>query len=394
MKKENTWVEPDPDMTCHRFIEWFPCLTYVVLYVVLDVLIANEGQTNAKSGKREYLYTPGTLVLLSEAGKLAITSMLLAFNVGIDSPSVQNRSEYASLDGDVRASRILRFWPLGAQYAVPAFLYTLWNLINYQSLLLVSLSVYSVMYQTVLFFSAGFWCLVFKKSLTLLQWFALFLLAGGVFSVHMKPNFEFDIHLSALWVLLQAFISALASVANEYLYKDDRQRHADINQQNFWLYSFTTSFTALYLIMTEGPSIYAPQNFFRGYTVPVVAIILVSIVLGLAVSLILKHCNVIIKLYAQAIHSPLEVVTAHVVLGTELTIMILVASLLIGASTVLYYLGKHVAAAQAASLQAAKTVEASSKASMYVETPEMDPAPYPEELQQNLIRTKSKLSSS
>jgi len=59
--------------------------------------------------------------------------------------------------------------------------------------------------------------------------------------------------------------------------------------------------------------------------------------LGLSVSLILKHRNVIVKLYAQAIHSPLEVIAAHIFLHTELTAMIIVASLLIAVSTWLYY---------------------------------------------------------
>jgi len=196
--------DANPDMVCSETIEWVPCLTYVILYVLLDVLIASEGRTNPVTNKREYAYIPGVLVMLSEAGKLLITMSLLALGYGLDAPRT-TQQDYEALDNQngIKRNAWLPFWPLGAMYAVPAALYTLWNLINYQSLLLVPLSVYSVIYQCVLFFSAGFWCIVFKRSLTMMQWFSLILLAAGVFVVHVKPNFEFDIHLSALWVLLQ-----------------------------------------------------------------------------------------------------------------------------------------------------------------------------------------------
>jgi len=231
------------------------------------------------------------------------------------------------------------FWPSGFLYTIPSFLYLLWNLVNYQSLLLVSLSVFSVIYQCAIFFSALLWVIVFKRSLSGMQWIALVLLSVGVFVVHVKPNFEFDIHISALWVVLQAFISAIAGVANEYMYKDPAQKSANILQQNAYFYSFGTFFATVYLLMTEGPSIFDPDNFFQGFNYRVVLIIFISVGLGLSVSLILKYTNVIIKLYAQSAHSPLEVITAHIVLGTELTFFIILASLLIAVSTVMYKMG-------------------------------------------------------
>jgi len=139
-----------------------------------------------------------------------------------------------------------------------------------------------------------------------------------------------------------------------------------------------------------------PSNFFRGFSVNVILIIAVSVVLGMAVSLILKHCNVIIKLYAQAIHSPLEVVAAHLVLGTELTFMIIAASLLIAISTVTYYLGRH-KVNNTASKDISRTDKSgappSSAATAYVDPPEMEPAPYPAERQQHLLSAKQRPSS-
>lgn len=345
-----------------KFIEWFPCVIYVILYVVLDVLIASEGYENPQTGKREYRYTAGVLVFLGEAGKLVISVILLLLKVGVVKPANDvkknddAKAEYAKLpetedlernknssngagaaDAEPVVPKKTLDFKLGVWYMVPAALYTVWNVVNYVSLLHVSLSVYSIIYQSVLFFSAFLWSVTFKRKLTLMQWFALTLLAVGVFVVHIKIPFKVDIHLSALWVLLQAFISAVASVYNEFLYKRPEEKHNTIHQQNTYLYIFTTFFSFFYVMGTEGPAIFLPANFFRGFSVRVVFIVFVSIALGISVSLILKHRNVIVKLYAQAIHSPLEVVAAHIFLHTELTWMIIIASLLIGVSTWLYY---------------------------------------------------------
>lgn len=353
--KKELLATPDasPDMDCSQFIQWFPVLAYVLLYVAMDVVIASQGKVNEKTGKKEYAYTPGVLVLLSELGKLLVSVVVLLVshyymqgpqNEGISSSN--SAAEYSALAAPASSARslCLTFWPYGAMYAIPSFLYMLWNIINYQSLLLVSLSVYSVIYQTAIFFSAGLWVFVFKRPLSWMQWVALVMLSVGVFIVHVKPNFEFDIHLTALWVILQAFISAIAGVSNEYLYKDPAQKSASINQQNIYFYSWGSFFTIVFLLITKGPSIFTPDEFFRGFSDMVFLIIILSITLGLSVSLILKHCNVIIKLYGQSVHSPLEVITAHLVLGTELTAMIIVASLLIAVSTVMYKMGSTNAA--------------------------------------------------
>jgi len=326
------------------FIEWFPCVMYVILYVVLDVLIASEGHTNPATGKRQYNYTPAVLVLLGEFGKLIITTVLLLLGVGLKKKDDQGKETEQQLREGKPHSRALPEpgpklldWRLGIYYVVPAVLYTSWNVINYISLLYVSLSIYSIIYQSVLFFSAFLWSVTFKKKLSLMQWFALLLLAAGVFVVHLKIPFKIHFQLAALWVLLQAFISAVASVYNEFLYKRPEEKDSSINQQNCYLYVFTSICTFFYLLGTQGPLIFTVEQFFRGFTPRVVLIVFVSMALGLSVSLILKHRNVIVKLYAQAIHSPLEVIAAHIFLHTELTAMIIVASLLIAVSTWLYY---------------------------------------------------------
>ena len=56
-----------------------------------------------------------------------------------------------------------------------------------------------------------------------------------------------------------------------------------------------------------GPTIYTAHRFFKGFNGVVIAILFSTIFLGLAVAMILKHRDLIVKLFAQSIHSPIEV---------------------------------------------------------------------------------------
>lgn len=321
--------------------DWIPCTLYVILYVVLDILIASQGHEDPDDKKkRKYDYFPGALILLAEVGKLVFTVIaLIAERAAFDASS--HGRGYANVQSEAgpKTRRHVELdWKEGLLFSVPAALYTLWNYLNYQSLLHVSLSVYSIIYQSVLFFSALLWSITFNRKLRGMQWFALCLLAVGVFTVHIKENFEIEINPAIILVLSQAMVSAIASVYNEFLYKRPGERDMSINVQNFFLYLWTTICTGGYLAAKEGPSVFKPEFFFKGFNVTVWMIVLVSISLGISVALILKHRDVIVKLFAQAIHSPVEVFAAHYVLGTELSPMIIVAALLIGLSTYLYYM--------------------------------------------------------
>lgn len=329
--------------------KWLPSMAYVLLYVVLDILIASGARTDP-DGNKSYDYTPAALILLGEVGKLVFVVVMLLYERAVALPDPK-KHEYASVnDPDVRSRgpggggvadpESLRIdWSVGVWFLVPALLYTAWNVLNYQSILHVSLSVYSIVYQSVLFFSALLWSVVFRKRISATQWFALALLAVGVFIIHFKPDGSFELTFDAavLWVLAQAFVSAIAGVCNEFLYKRPGSQRTSINVQNLYLYTWTTLCTTAFLFATEDPAFIKPANFFAGFGFRVWMIVLVTIFLGISVSLILKHRDLIVKLFAQAIHSPVEVVAAHFFLGTPLNWLIGIATGLIAVSTWLFY---------------------------------------------------------
>lgn len=320
-----------------------PTAVYIILYVVLDILIASGAKTD-KDGNKSYDYHPGALILLAEGGKLVWTGLFLLVERSRALPNPK-KNEYRGVNnpalrsGGPAADSVRLDWSRGIYFLVPAVLYTAWNYLNYQSLLHVPLSVYSIIYQSVLFFSALLWSVVFRKTISGTQWFALFLLAAGVFVIHFKPDgsFELTFDMNVFLVLAQAFCSAVAGVYNEFLYKKPGAGDVSINVQNLYLYTWTTLCTASYLVATEEPSVLRPSNYFAGFDFRVWMIVLVTVFLGISVSLILKHRDIIVKLFAQAVHSPVEVVAAHFVLGTPLNWLIGIATSLIAISTYLFY---------------------------------------------------------
>jgi len=128
--------------------------------------------------------------------------------------------------------------------------------------------------------------------------------------VHIKSNFHFELKLYSLYVLLQALISAVANVFNEYLYKTDisvaksyfqplvKREPPGFNEQNTYLYFFTSSTSVIYLAIVS-PQTFVTAKFFRGFGTNVLLIILLAGTLGIIVGLILKFQNVMVKIYVS-----------------------------------------------------------------------------------------------
>ena len=62
--------------------------------------------------------------------------------------------------------------------------------------------------------------------------------------------------------------------------------------------------------------------------------------LGIMVSILLKYRSTMVKVFAAAAHSPVEVIAAHFVLGTELHWIVGASVFLITVATYIYYADK------------------------------------------------------
>lgn len=315
--------------------EWalwvLPPALYISLYVILDILIAHSGNTGG------YQYDPVALIVVTEFIKLASSLMLWL------GPELAN-GHCNVVDWTPS--------PTFLYYAFPAVMYTCWSVLNFQCLLRVSLATFSVLYQSVVFFTAVSWMIAFREHLSWQQWLALGLLCAGCLCAQLTPDLRFELDSNCPYVFVQSGLSAIASVMNEYLLKQKgrEQVHRDanrndavpvrtigINEQNTYMYIFSCLASVAWAIYRSPHAVIQPRVFFHGFDQPLVmSIACLAAGIGMLVTVILKHTNVIVKVYAQAFHAPLEIVLAHYTIGTRLGYMAIVSSLVITASSVWY----------------------------------------------------------
>ncbi|GAB5362172.1 hypothetical protein AAMO2058_000775400 [Amorphochlora amoebiformis] len=289
----------------------FPPMLYIMLYVALDIMIAHSGKNGG------YSYDPVALIVVTEVIKLSISSSLWLISILLTPKPLRNW-------------RISSCW---SSYIIPAAMYTAWSVLNFKCLLTVSLATFSVLYQSVVFFTAVAWIIAFRETISIRQWLALTLLCVGCACAQITPDLRFDVSIAVVYVFVQSGLSAVASVINEILLKTP----VSINEQNTYLYTFSTLCSLIWLIGRRPEILWRPREAFTGFDLWVFAIAGLAAGIGLLVTLILKHTNVIVKVYAQAFHAPLEIVLAHFTLNTPLGYMTLVSSAVIAGSSLWYY---------------------------------------------------------
>mmetsp|Transcript_30131 Transcript_30131/g.52971 ORF Transcript_30131/g.52971 Transcript_30131/m.52971 type:complete len:517 (+) Transcript_30131:130-1680(+) len=302
LKKKGSWA----------LLYVFPPALYIIGYVFLDILIASSG---AHGG---YRYDPVSLIMFTEFLKFMISLGLWLYST-LTEPQDSKRDKDAS-----------SIW---MYYIFPAVLYTIWSVLNFHCLLTVSLATFSVLYQSVVFFTAVAWIIAFNETISAKQWVALSLLCGGCLCAQITPDLRFEVNYAMLFVFVQSGLSAVASVINEVLLK----KPVPINEQNTYLYSFSLLASAAWLCVRRPGILFAPYMVFEGFDRMTYFIAVLAAMIGLLVTLILKHTNVIVKVYAQAFHAPLEIVMAHFTIHTPLGYMTLVSSAVIMGSSLWYY---------------------------------------------------------
>jgi len=287
--------------------------TYLVLYCVFDILAS----WSAKNDGGFYKFEPACVVLVVELGKLLVTcGLVVAFP-----PS---------------------YWPTTSKFFTvcfflsgPAMCYTAINVITLICLAKVSLAHYAVWYQVGIFFNAFLWWVAFRRPFGWQRTFALVLLAFGCALNSVGPDMQVAITPYVGLVIGSSFVSAVGCVLNEYFYKQDAR--LDLNLQNAVLYSLTSIFCLILITFHCHHRLLSVHNFFEGFHTVTWILVGVQVFIGLSVSRILRYASVITKNYVMALHVPIEVVCAHFLIGSQLTIFTFISAMLIGISTCIYY---------------------------------------------------------
>lgn len=230
-----------------------------------------------------------------------------------------------------------------APMAIPAFLYTMWNVLNFEALLRVNLAEYSIVYQINLLFTVLLWTMVFQKSYNWLQWLGIVCMVFGCALTRVgDKDLKFHWSWALLYVMAQAMISAVAGIINEVVYKckSGGMEQLTLHVQNTALYGYSALFTFVYMLARRAADPNSMKNLLQGFDSDwrPLTIVLLGMVIGLNVAFILKNMNNVVKVFAAAAHAPIEVIVAHFILKTRLTWAIAAAAGLVIAAILLFRL--------------------------------------------------------
>lgn len=223
-------------------------------------------------------------------------------------------------------------WRVGVYYAVPSAIYALYNNLTFFNLTGVHAGTYQVFMQTRVLFTGVLYTWILRRALGTRKWLSLVVLVVGVATKYV--SFDMQVDSRVLFMLFQASLSAFAGVYNEYLLKD--QPSMDVNEQNFFMYSFSLLFNFSYGFYSN-PQYFTNGSLFGNLNGIFLLIVINGAVIGIVTSLILKFINVIVKAFASACEVLLTAVIAYFLLSEPLTRQDFVACVVVMYSIYIYY---------------------------------------------------------
>ncbi|KAK1942179.1 CMP-sialic acid transporter 4 [Phytophthora citrophthora] len=248
-------------------------------------------------------YSSTTVTLLIEVLKLAV--MLAAIVITETPPPA-------------------RFVPIEAfYYAVPSFLYTIDNNLNYVILRFMDAATLSVLWNLKIVVTAVLFRFVLKHPLSELRKIAIVLLVVGVLtseSTHVREMEDAmtkegsssgsgmgmqseddksaqDLVIGVLLVLVGVTLSSCASVFTEWAFK--RKSSCPFLWQNIQMYVFGIIFNVAGVLLVEGEEI-SSKGFFHGYNQWTLAVIAVNSIGGIGMGFILKYLDNIACVYSHS----------------------------------------------------------------------------------------------
>ncbi|XP_046551122.1 UDP-galactose transporter senju-like [Haliotis rubra] len=327
------------------FGDVFPTKQSFVVFISYMALFINQAilVTASKTSSNTYKYNTVTVVLLTECVKL-ITSLILYLK----------DHSCATLKADVIKHRQV----LGL-YFMPAFLYCLYNNLQFVNLAAYDPTTYYLLLQFRVVITGVFFQILFRKQLSRIQWASLILLTIGCIIKELNhhsggtktnstesPSTEggtsflsfdklFDIHL--LFILLQVFCSVFAGVYNEYLLKD---KGCDVHlmMQNIFMY-VDSIICNIFMLGFRGDlaSAFSVSSVIAIFSRPgVIAIVFNAAACGIVTSLFLRSLNCILKTFASALEIMFTAILCWFIFNIPVDVYTVVAIFVVSAAIYLY----------------------------------------------------------
>uniref|UniRef100_A0A3N7HRE5 Uncharacterized protein n=1 Tax=Populus trichocarpa TaxID=3694 RepID=A0A3N7HRE5_POPTR len=180
-------------------------------------------------------------------------------------------------------------------YPIPAALYLVKNLLQYYIFAYVNAPGYQILKNLNIISTGVLYRIILKRKLSEVQWAGFILLSAGCTTAQLNPTSDHVLETPLqgwMMAIVMALLSGFAGVYTEAIIKKRPSRN--INVQNFWLYVFGMIFNAL-AIVTQDFDAVVNKGFFYGYSLITTLMILNHALSGIAVSMVMKFADNIVK---------------------------------------------------------------------------------------------------
>ena len=294
-------------------------LVYMALFIAQGLIV-----TATQKPDHKYEYNTATVVLLAETGKFVTSTVIYV---------CQNSWQDFKVEVKQRTS-------LFGYYFVPAFLYCIYNNLQFTCLSWFDPTSYFVLMQFRVVVTGVLFQFIFKKQLTRLQWLSLILLTMGCTFKQLQENdigkLSLNVNIYLLLILIQILSSCFAGVYTEFLLKT-LGKDTDAMVQNVFL-SLDSIFCNLVLLTYNGQvfTFLSNQNLQPVLSFKVMFIIVNQTCIGIAVSYFLRYLNSIVKSFASALEIVFTAVLAMLFFGVPIGFNTIISICLIFVATYLY----------------------------------------------------------
>ncbi|XP_055829714.1 CMP-sialic acid transporter 2-like [Solanum dulcamara] len=295
--------------------------------LILTVLTSSQSILivwSKRAGKYEYSVT--TANFLVEALKCALSLAALV--------------RIWRKDGVTDDNRLSTTWDEVKVYPIPAALYLVKNLLQYYIFAYVDAPGYQILKNLNIISTGILYQIILKRKLTEIQWAAFILLCAGCTTAQLNPSSDHVLRTPLQgWVMaiVMALLSGFAGVYTEAIIKKRPSRN--INVQNFWLYVFGMIFNA-FAIMTQDFDAVMNDGFFHGYSLITVLMILNHALSGIAVSMVMKYADNIVKVYSTSVAMLLTAVVSVFLFGFHLSLAFFLGSTVVSVAIYLHSTSK------------------------------------------------------
>ncbi|RLM86846.1 CMP-sialic acid transporter 2-like [Panicum miliaceum] len=225
-------------------------------------------------------------------------------------------------------------------YPIPAILYMVKNLLQYYIFAYVDAPAYQILKNLNIISTGVLYRIILKKKLSEIQWAAFILLCAGCTTAQLNPSSDHVLQTPIqgwMMAIVMALLSGFAGVYTEAIIKKRPSRN--INVQNFWLYIFGMLFNLVAICVQDFDAV-INKGFFHGYSFITILMILNHALSGIAVSMVMKYADNIVKVYSTSVAMLLTAIISVFLFSFHLSLAFFLGSTVVSVSVYLHSIGK------------------------------------------------------